>query len=53
MGVGGAGLVAVDKSIIAPLHQECVLSPFERVKTIQRISTRDEETRRFELFGDP
>ena len=38
-----AGLAAVHKSIIAPLHQECVLSPFERVKTIQRISARDEE----------
>ena len=37
------GLVAVHKSIIASLHQECVLSPFERVKTIQRISARDEE----------
>ena len=41
--MGGAGLVAVHKSIIASLHQECVLSPFERVKTIQRISARDEE----------
>ena len=38
-----AGLAAVHKSIIASLHQECVLSPFERVKTIQRISARDEE----------
>ena len=43
LGVSCAGLVAVHKSIIAPLHQECVLSPFERVKTIQRISARDEE----------
>ncbi len=42
-GSGSAGLVAVHKSIIASLHQECVLSPFERVKTIQRISARDEE----------
>jgi hypothetical protein len=36
------GIVAVDKSMNAPLHQECVLSPFESVKTIQRISARDE-----------
>ena len=43
MGVAITGLVAVHKSIIASLHQECVLSPFERVKTIQRISARDEE----------
>jgi len=43
LGVGGEGLVTVHKSIIASLHQECVLSPFERVKTIQRISARDEE----------
>ena len=41
--MASAGLVAVHKSIIASLHQECVLSPFERVKTIQRISARDEE----------
>ena len=42
MGVASTGLVAVHKSIIASLHQECVLSPFERVKTIQRICARDE-----------
>ena len=41
--MASTGLVAVHKSIIASLHQECVLSPFERVKTIQRISADDEE----------
>jgi len=42
LGVRSVGLVAVHKSIIASLHQQCVQSPFERVKTIQRICARDE-----------
>ena len=36
------GTGAVDKSIIAPLRQEWVLSPLESAKTIQRIRFRDE-----------
>ena len=41
--MASTGLVAVHKSIIASLHQECVLSPFERVKTIQKFRPFDED----------
>ena len=43
LGVASVGLVTVHKSIVTPLHQEYVLSPIERVKTIQRIIARDED----------